>query len=419
MDLSPLQRLARRAREASDEAATPDEIVAEARRRALAGWSGKRPRSRRRAAFVLALAAPLVALFVAFFATRRPALTYVVGSSASPGSIGAWIAAEEGGTEVRFSEGTLLALAAGARARVTRADAEGASLLLERGSARARVVHAGPKTAWSVFAGPFEVAVVGTEFDVAWDPGREVLDLGMIEGRVVVKGPLCGEGRALVRGEVFRVEVREQRSEVRVVSAAKTDDAKAVRPAEPTPTAAPVLNETPAEALKKPALSAEEKPKATTEEDGTKRSWRALAAAGRHKEAMQAVDAEGFENVLASSSANVLLELADAARFAGQYARSKAALLRARGLGARGRSAFLLGKIAADHEGAPAEAVTWFERYLAESGAGGLGEQALGRIVELERRLGRGASARAAAERYLARYPEGAYAPVARAALAP
>ncbi|MFT3772482.1 MAG: hypothetical protein QM820_44375 [Minicystis sp.] len=77
----------------------------------------------------------------------------------------------------------------------------------------------------------------------------------------------------------------------------------------------------------------------------------------------------------------------------------------------------MLGKIAADQQGAAGEAVRWFETYLSEEPGGALAEQALGRILEL--RKGEGDAARAVAERYLARYPNGAHAALARSLISP
>jgi hypothetical protein len=70
--------------------------------------------------------------------------------------------------------------------------------------------------------------------------------------------------------------------------------------------------------------------------------------------------------------------------------------------------------VAADQSGDRAEAVKWFEVYLKEVPQGGLREQALGRLVELQKGTARG---RQAAERYLAAYPRGTYAELARASL--
>lgn len=421
MDLSPLEKLGRKVREASDEAANPSATIEAAKRGALADFRGKTRPSRRPAALVLAFAA-LLALALVWVFPRRPSITYVVGESAENGALGAWIASGASATELRFSEGSRLVLAPSARARVTHTDENGARVLLERGAAHARVTHASAATSWGVHAGPFEVAVVGTEFDVAWDPTHEVLVLGMIEGKVVVRGPLLGEGRTLAAGEELRVAVQDKRSEVRVVSAKEADHAQAdVRPAEPAPPAVASTNPEPLPQKDTEQPSPNEgKPDGQAADEPRKTSpWRALAAEGRHREVMEAVEKEGFDHVLANSPADALIVLADEARFAGSHDRAEKALLRARELGARGRSAFLLGKLAADHRNAPAAAVTWFERYLAEEPSGGLAEQALGRIIELQRRNGNQAAARAAAERYLASYPRGAYAELARVVVGP
>jgi transmembrane sensor len=142
-------------------------------------------------------------------------------------------------------------------------------------------------------------------------------------------------------------------------------------------------------------------------------SWKALASSGKHKEAMDAAEAAGFSAEVARASASELLALSDAARFAGRPARAKEALLAMRKrFGARGQSAFLLGKISADQLRSPGEAAVWFETYLQEEPGGALAEQALGRLMELRKRDA--GAARLVAERYLARYPTGAYAKLAR-----
>lgn len=425
--LTPLMHLGREVRAASDEAATPGPTVEAARRRALTGWEARRRAAPspawRRPALALAAATVLaVAALIAFF-PRRPAITYVVGPDGAPGQLGAWIAADAAPVPVRFSEGTLLTLSSGARARVARADADGAAVLLERGSARAKVVHERASTRWRVHAGPFEIAVVGTEFDVAWDPAREVLSLHLIEGRVIVSGPLLGEGRAISAGERLRVDMQSALTEVGAAGpSGDSEPAQAAAAAAPHAAAEPAPSTPAIEAPAGAPTRSDEAPGAVPHDapaaPAAPPGWHALAAEGRHREAMAAVEREGFERVLASSSAPALLELADAARHAGQHQRARAALMRARSLGSRGRSAFLLGKLSADHLGAPGEAITWFEAYLSEAPGGGLAEQALGRLMELRRRTGDAAGARQAAEEYLRRYPGGAYTALAEATIA-
>ena len=431
--LSPTARLSRRVAERSDAEADAG-VVPRAKARALEGFRPGRARSVPRFAIAAAAAVALAAVVLAVWPRSRSSLTYAVGPERAAGAVGAWIAAEGATVPVSFSDGTVLSLAAGGRARVTHADADGASVLLERGAFHAKVVHASPTTRWSLSAGPFEVRVVGTEFDASWDPARETLEVAMAEGRVMVTGPLLGGGRPLAAGERLRVHMREQRMEVTAAGALAEADANGAapgRPAQPDPgapradTAAEGAAEVGAGAAKgesgpkgapregaAPAASAASGAAAAEAAPG----WRELQRNGKHREAMAAVDREGFAAVVASSSADDLLALADAARYSGDFRRAHDALLAARARGARGGAAFRLGKLAADHQGSPSEGLRWFKTYLSEEPGGSFAEQALGRVIELTRAGGDEAGARAAAETYLSRYPAGAFAPLARAA---
>lgn len=415
MDLNPFKKLGETVRHVSDETATSETTVNQAKERALAQWKPRSNATKRRVTYVMAFAVVFFAIVFMILPTRGTTITYSVGPSDSVGNLGAWIAAGPRATSVRFSEGTLVTLEPGTRARVTGADAYGATMLVERGHAHAKVVHAGSSTSWLVHAGPFDVNVVGTEFDVAWDPTREVFDIRVAEGRVIVRGPLLDGGRSLSASEVLRVDVHNKSSEVRIESPEAPPVEKTVSNA---PNESPSPNED--NAVQKPQrVVPEPGPVVSADKPLVIPAWQTLAAAGKHREALEAAEQAGFDQILANSTATALLELADEARFAGSPSRARQALLRARELGARGRSAFLLGKIAADHEHAPADAITWLQRYLEESPSGGLAEQALGRIVEIEDKLGHREQARKAAQSYLQRYPGGAYETLARGVVEP
>ena len=372
----------------------------------------------RRRPLVLAAAASVVALLAAlavFLLRPHDRVSFVVGTPPSSGVVGEWVAAD--GTAplpLSFSEHTSFILAAGARARVTETTARGATVLLERGQVTAAVVHAGPETRWSLQAGPFEVRVTGTKFEASWDPAGDTFELTTREGSVVVTGPLLQGGREIAAGQRLRVSVRDGSMELRKESAARAaaDPPRggASGPAAPDG-AAGSSAEPSAEPLPTPS-SAGAPPRAR--EPG----WRDLATAGKYDEALAAADRLGFAQEIERASAADLALLADTARYAGRPALARQALLaQRRRFGARGASAFVLGKIAADQQGAAANAVRWFETYLSEAPNGALAEQALGRILELRRRDP--AAARATAERYLARYPNGVHAPLARSLLSP
>jgi len=419
-----LSRLGRAVADVNEQAAEPSAVKA-ARRRLLSTPSGegaRRPRASAPGVFAVGLAAACAAAILLFFMLRPAAVSFKIGSPPSPGAVGEWIAAApDAALPVRFSEGSSLVLAPGTRMRVTETSAEGAGVLIEQGKVHATIEHNDRGTRWTLRAGPFEVRVMGTIFDAQWDARAEVFELSMLDGSVTVTGPLLASDRAIVAGERLLISVREKRMELR---AAQADLPSSPEPAPPTEAAAAAPPEAPAAPVVEPAEpSSAPKPRSTAaasrEAAESPPSWRELAEGGRYKDALEAAERAGFSKEVGRASASELLTLADAARFAGSPARAREALLAARQrFGARGKSAFLIGKIAADQQGAYGDAITWFETYLREEPGGPLAEQALGRILEIRKRTDP-AGARAVAERYLSHYPNGAYASVAKSVLAP
>ncbi len=61
------------------------------------------------------------------------------------------------------------------------------------------------------------------------------------------------------------------------------------------------------------------------------------------------------------------------------------------------------------------QALSWYERHLREAPGGAYASEALGRKMTLLGRSRGEAAARPVAEEYLRRYPNGTYAPAARA----
>ena len=348
-------------------------------------------------------------------------MSFAVGSPPVTGAVGDWVAANEQTLAVRFSDGSVLAVSSGARMRVTETSERGAIVLIEQGSIRANIAHRGADTEWKVRAGPFVVRVTGTELSASWDPGSETFDLVIHHGSVVVSGPVLPSGREVVAGERLVVSVRDGRMDLTTAQQAETTGEAHARTNDGAEAPA---GEAPARCAEAAGESGVDPPSgearaaaAPSASAGAPRAWRKLAADGEHREAMASLDAGQFAQLLRQAGATELCVLADAARFGGHPGRARQALLVARKrFGASGATTFLLGKIAADQLGSPKKAVHWFETYLAERPNGPLAEQALGRILELRRR---GPAARKVAKRYLARFPNGAYATLARRVLSP
>jgi hypothetical protein len=250
---------------------------------------------------------------------------------------------------------------------------------------------------WQFLAGPFFVQVTGTEFDLAWDPKARVFELALHEGSVEVAGPSLKSTRRVRQGEFVRIALSPEGTDASDQHSPRAAD----RPSAPAPATSLSSLETVTDA----------QPRA---KDATESSWPEMLRAGQRKAAFSTLDRLGpaaFEQ----AGSQDLWDLAHAARLGGRPELAERALLSLRQKhGARGQTAFLLGKVSADQLNRAPEAIKWFQTYLAEAPQGPLAEQALGRFVELQ---GGTRAGKRAAKEYLARYPDGAYASFARSLL--
>ncbi len=327
---------------------------------------------------------------------QRHEVTFEVAGM--PGEVSQWLAVSQlQDTPVLFSDGSTMVLRPGAQARVTETSTRGATLTIARGAAAVEVQpHDGAQ--WQLLVGPFEVTVTGTRFDVSWDTKGEVFTIEMHQGSVEIAGPSIVGRRPVVAGQ--RVEIA-----VEAPTAAAPRASTSARASVPSP----------------PAASSDNVmlPAAPASRDAAPK-WSELAAIGRYKEAFVAAEST-FSNLCQTLPAGQLMLLADTARFAGNAGSARLAYrtLRARfpGTGEAARAAFMLGSMASQG-GGHGSAVAWFQTYLQEAPNGTLGREALGRVLEAQHQQGSEA-ARNTAQQYLARYPTGPHAELARTVSAP
>jgi hypothetical protein len=294
---------------------------------------------------------------------------------------------------VRFSDGSRVALSPSSALALSVVGNHGALARLTRGSLHVRVTHS-RDTDWRFLAGPYEVRVIGTEFDLGWDASLSRMTLVMQEGRVQVVGPAdtvrtLGAGESLVLGPP---QVQAQVPEL---------------------PAAPVVAELPA------MKSSESRAAAVAGAAGP--SWTKLVAKGRFDEVVQTADGQGIDRVLAQNGVADLKALAHAAHYTGRTAlalRSWTTLQKRFGDTPAGhQAAFFMGRIH-DQQGRPAEALRWFDRYLSNSPNDVYASEALGRKLTLVRRLSGITAAQKLAREYVTRFPKGSYVQTARDMLA-
>ncbi|WP_437753900.1 FecR domain-containing protein [Sorangium sp. So ce1389] len=391
---------------------------------------------------VPAAVAPLLVILGLWVLRPAARLEYRIDSAAPADS---YVRGGASGATARFSEGTTVRFAPAASGRIAAVTARGAQIHIENGAAHFRVVHL-PDAEWIAEAGPFTVTVTGTEFDLSWQ--RERIELTMQSGSVVVRGPLVSGGIALQGGQRLVADVTRGEltiADLKAGGGARAPEGGALREASaPARTGAMDEREAPAEtgALAQPEApaapdapstsSAPARPDVMATPGATaapgsaavrapaapapaSQSYRERVARGDFAGAVAAAEARGIDATIDASPLAEIAALADAARYTGRNDLARRALLAERsrfpGSPEARSAAFLLGRM--DEPGSPGAAIGWYDQYLAESPAGSLAAEALGRkMIALRTSQGKDA-ARPAAEQYLARYPRGAFASTA------
>jgi hypothetical protein len=368
----------------------------------------RRARSRRRAVNLTALAACFGLALVVFWQLRPSTLRYeVAGSALVEGYI-----ESRGDARVRFSDGSELALAGGARARVADVTAHGSRIELERGQATLNVVK-NRDNAWFVDAGPYTVRVTGTAFDVRWSKDAQRFELDLHHGSVVITGAPLRGAVTLKAGQRL---VSLPNGPVALEGAAR---AQVQRGPEPSVAlgAATTGNDVTFDADSAGASpgSGRDPSAASARDTGASTiAWSRLVAQGKFRQVLDSANARGLDNVLGTGSLAELSALADAARYARRAELARRVLLTERkrfpGSGPARDAAFFLGGL----EAGGSSAIEWYERYLAESPRGAYASQALGRRLMLSYRERGGDATAPLARDYLERFPGGPYAATAR-----
>ena len=161
---------------------------------------GKDEGSRGRLAAIAAAVALVAAaiLMLGFRADQR--LTYEVRGGVAAGGL---IEAVRGEATVALSAGSSILAENQTRFSVDVLGRNAALTRLVSGKLHVRVAH-NEDTSYRFIAGPYEVNVVGTEFDITWAPEAEGLSLSMSKGAVRLLSP-DGKARTLKAGESLRL----------------------------------------------------------------------------------------------------------------------------------------------------------------------------------------------------------------------
>jgi len=123
-------------------------------------------------------------------------LSYELRGAAAENGI---IEARRGEATVALSDGSSILAENGTKFSVDVLGRSSALTQLQNGKLHVRVAH-NEDTSYRFIAGPYEIRVVGTEFDLAWDASGAGLSLSMSKGEVRLLAP-GGQVRRLKGGQ--------------------------------------------------------------------------------------------------------------------------------------------------------------------------------------------------------------------------
>lgn len=286
---------------------------------------------------------------------------------------------------LQFSDGSEVSLGASADVVLSALGAEGAVVSLRAGTIAASIVHHSAATAWNFHAGPFDVHVIGTAFDLGWDPKKAKMLLSMREGVVRVEG--CGAPAREVRAP-DHVEL----SCAELVQAPAPELARKSQDITTQPAAAGAEPSALEEPIAPPAPTAEQ-----------------LAAGGRWEEAFRILERD-FDARVAGSSVAEATRMGDIARLSGHLSFAERAYRRADAVGAPGVASLELAKIYMRSGRAP-EAMVSADRAASNPV---LAEDAALLGIEAAVAIGDRESAQSRAKSYAERFPHGRHIEDAR-----
>jgi hypothetical protein len=308
---------------------------------------------------------------------------------------------------VSFSDGSHIDVLALSQLRIDDSTATGARVHLERGRIEVQAVHRS-HSSWIFLAGPYEVQVTGTKFELSWDPTAEAVSLRLIEGSVKVRSPLLETAISVRAGQHFTGDRQNTSFTVDESgsNAAPPDSAPSAAVIAPSATAMHGVPEVPSESAPSPSAKAP-----------PSESWSKLVAAGRYGDVLEQATTAGIAGCLSTCSPQDVRALSDAARFKGRSELAERSLLALRqrfaGTGDGRTAAFYLGRLS-ESRGAMAAAERWYGVYTGEAPSGQYAAEALAGSMRAVKASRGAAAARPLAEQYLKRYPEGVEIKTAR-----
>ena len=392
---------------------------------AMADIAIRRQRLRRRLAVTSAAAVLCAAGVTASYLRRAPtgekSIEYRVAGASTPAPIGKYVAPlAHQPLALRFSEGSVVELEPGARARVARTTTHGATVLIETGGAQVNVVHR-PATDWTILAGPYTVHVTGTAFNLDFEAASQRFELKMQSGVVSVEGPGLSHAVEVRRDQKFVHYVGDPNFERKDSESAAADDSTNSADVSGNSSLDTSDVGAPTEGTVSRKVTVASGDGSAARDILARSGWAADVARGEYASVLRKAKEKGWTQVLEAANTQDLMAVANAARFLGRAESSREALeaLRRRfqGTAAAQSASYLLGRLAEPNSSV--QAINFYLQYEREAPNGPLVAEAAGRRLLLIQATGDRSGTERLARDYVSRFPDGPYAGVARKIVLP
>jgi TolA-binding protein len=386
------------------------------------------------AAIVMGVTLPLTTILYSYL--EPSAIVFWVGEdNNSIGVIGQSIETTRGETtSFNFENQSKIELRENSYARVTKSNTDEVVVELDRGEILADVEGA-ETTRWIIDLKEFKIQVLGTKFYSSWDDKKQLLDVRVEKGIVLVEGEMLGErGVTVPKGSHLRVNGKTNfyaRNDM--TSLYYGPDEPSLLKGEAPPE--PVLTEKQDAAdVEKTASSSDSSGKEKSRNQNsahhgpnTKRFskaspnnrpiWLQLFDNKQYTEAVGVATFEGLDTILDTSKADALWDLIKAARNIGNHDVAEQALLtyrrRFNHTPKSATAAFVLGKLYYHGRNDEKTALKWFRIYLEEAPTGTMARVARERVILILKKQG-SSSAKDEATKYIEEYPDAVFTDTAR-----
>ena len=359
-----------------------------------------------RGATAFAIAAAALAAVLFYYTAGESRLEAYNGKEKI--DVGSWISSDSNTTlALSFSDGSSVSLEQMGSARIQELKSDGAHIVVEKGTINAHIQH-NPNTNWQFSVGPYQIHVTGTRFRVSWNTAAKRLNLHMKEGTVNISGPMISHFKTVSAGESLNASLTLGKMEYYTATGKTGTDAAAMSEVNTSKTSSEKLN---ADKPPTPSTGVRIRKRPSSE-------WLTDAKSGSYTEAVQKAQSIGIAYLLQSARSGDLLLLGDAARHSGNLEMATKVYTHVRkkfhGSAAAGNATFALGVMAYHQQHNYSAAARWFEQLLDQKGeSAGLRREALGRLIEINRRTGQKEKAQRYANTYLVNYPQGPHAALA------